>query len=354
MEKEPGTSSSIGEFLNVHFVYNLNARNWAYTDGRLTDITGILPADPAQLMGLIDPDDHVLVQAAFARLQKNQLDAPLRLRIKGRDGYHWIELSAVQLNISDSDCLLGTVYDITADVEHNTGLAKYANKKNSILHMLSHDLRGPLGIAKSLIKSLGRSVTDEPSKQKLTALSEMIGQAIGLIVDLTKREFLDTAEVALVIKPKDLVELISQYIAECRLSEALAARHFHFITSADRMLVAIDEPKFTQVLNNLISNALKFTQPGGNIKIELKQDGTHVELRLSDDGIGIPADLLPYIFERYSRARREGLQGEPTEGIGLSIARSIITWHNATIECESEEGIGTTFIIRLKTYEAFE
>ncbi|WP_162618595.1 PAS domain-containing sensor histidine kinase [Pedobacter yulinensis] len=347
MEKELTSSPSIGKLLNVHFVYNLDTRTWAYTDGRLTEITGVLPAEAPQLLKMIEPDDQVMVHMAYKQLQENKLLSPLRLRVKGRDGYHWIELSAIQLELSGTNCLIGTVYDITADMEHEAELAKYANKKNSILHMLSHDLRGPLSVAGSLAKSLRKDFADEAAQQKIEAISGMISQAIDLIVDLTKREFLDTTEVALVIKPTNLAEALAQYIAECRLSATLAERHFHFHSETDHLMVAIDEPKFMQVMNNLVSNALKFTHPGGNIRITLGQDGDWVIVTVSDDGIGIPEDLQPFVFERYSRARREGIQGEPTEGVGLSIVHAILAWHGAEISCKSKEGKGTTFIIRL-------
>jgi two-component system sensor histidine kinase VicK len=101
------------------------------------------------------------------------------------------------------------------------------------------------------------------------------------------------------------------------------------------------------VLENLISNAVKFTQPTGQVSIILKKKGKNTLLQIKDTGIGIPESLQATIFQKFTKAGRNGTAGEPTTGLGLYIVKQIIEKHQGTIQVESQENVGTTFIIEL-------
>ena len=105
-----------------------------------------------------------------------------------------------------------------------------------------------------------------------------------------------------------------------------------------------------QVLTNLISNALKFTPDMGNISITLTDQDKDILITVRDTGVGIPKDLQPYLFEKFTRAGRPGIKGEPSIGLGMSITKTIIDWHNGQIWFESEENKGTTFYIKIPKY----
>ncbi len=102
-----------------------------------------------------------------------------------------------------------------------------------------------------------------------------------------------------------------------------------------------------RVVENLLSNAVKFTDPGGQITISLKQEGRRVMLQISDTGIGIPAHLQPTLFNMFTKAGREGTQGETTTGLGLYIVKQIVEMHGGTIRVVSQENVGTSFFIHL-------
>src|SRR5690606_36187036 len=105
--------------------------------------------------------------------------------------------------------------------------------------------------------------------------------------------------------------------------------------------------KFSQILNNLISNSIKFTPPEGSIRIKAYTDGGELVLEHSDNGIGIPEHLLPVLFERRSGASRVGLRGEESRGLGLSIVRELVELQGGSITVKSREQEGTTFTVRL-------
>jgi two-component system sensor histidine kinase VicK len=225
-------------------------------------------------------------------------------------------------------------------------MRKYANKKNSILHLLSHELKGPLGTARNLSKDLYRHLRrDSFVTNHLNIIARIISECIYLVEDFTDREFLETVNIELVKKRVNIAKKISEYIEELNRSETAIERVFSFTTSAKNIYLKIDEAKFIQILNNLVSNSLKFTQPGGRISIHLRNLPTTVIMDFKDNGIGIPEHLLPFIFDEFTKAKRRGLRGEATMGLGLSIVKAIVHWHKGKISVKSEENKGTIFRI---------
>ena len=108
-----------------------------------------------------------------------------------------------------------------------------------------------------------------------------------------------------------------------------------------------DSRQLTQVITNLVSNAIHYNRQGGKVRIEAKTDGDVVVLRISDTGVGIAAEDLPHIFERFYRADKSRARAEGRTGLGLAIAKAIVEEHGGTIEANSEEGEGSTFTVRL-------
>lgn len=336
-------------FSNVQFAYSLNANKFLFIDEMLPLLLGITPADftPESLRQRIYEDDLSLLQNAFQQAANGTFRGNLKVRLPKGDKDIWICVTPFLSNAEDDKLLLGNVTDITAEELNADATAKYTNKKNSILIMLAHELRGPLSIAKSLIKVLNNEIVDEATLSKTGYLSEIIQDSINLIVDLTDREFLDTVGIALVKKRIDLVQKFQEYIEECRRSAHLTEKNFSLTISKNQIFVNVDEPKLMQVLNNLVINAMKFTSPGGTIAISIEDQPGKVLITFSDNGIGIPEHLLPFIFDQFTTARRPGLNGEPTFGLGLSIVKTIIDWHQGSIYCKSVENEGTTFFIEL-------
>lgn len=125
------------------------------------------------------------------------------------------------------------------------------------------------------------------------------------------------------------------------------AKTFQLFTNQKAIFFEIDEPKFMQAINNLLSNAIKFTPDGGVINLRLEERADKVLIQVEDNGIGVPDHLQEKIFEKFSKARRPGLKGEPSTGLGMSIIKTIIEWHGGRIWLESEENKGTTFFIEL-------
>ena len=127
-------------------------------------------------------------------------------------------------------------------------------------------------------------------------------------------------------------------------------REVNFEVKSDRDIpheVLWDPVRINEVLGNLLSNAFKFTNKGGRVSLTVGREGDHVRMSVSDTGAGIPRDQLPHIFEKFYQADTQAPLALRGAGLGLAIAKSIVTAHNGGIEVESRVGVGTTFTIRL-------
>ncbi|EDM35934.1 Sensor histidine kinase of a two component response regulator [Pedobacter sp. BAL39] len=333
---------------NTHFAYNLSSGQILFIHTSLQWlVSGGEGNQLATLTSKIQAEDIRYLQDVFDDVVAGNFTGKVTVKILGPEGLRWLLVVPFLVQDRNDQLILATVVDITDEVLSTQAVTKYADKKNSILHMLGHDLRGPLNIGKSLLQTISRQIKDVTLLEKTKLISTILQQSVDMINDLLNREFMETANVVLAKKRVNIVGQLRDYMEESKRSEVISGITFQMTTSSPHIYVDMDDAKFMQVINNLMSNALKFTPVGGSIYVTVEELEDRVNFKFSDTGIGIPAALLPEIFKQFSAARRPGLQGEPTLGIGLSIVKTIIEWHGGTISCQSEEGVGTTFFISL-------
>ena len=331
--------------LNIHLALDIQSMKVEYLHPKfswiLQDVNTDL--DLATLKQLIKPDFIANLEEKFKDFTAGSFTGSVITCFKNQRWLRIIPHGGIKPELT---VLYATLEDVTNEMSNDGMLVKYANKKNSILHMLAHDLRGPLGVASALLATM-LDPANPNQDVKVSYLSKILAQSVNLIDDLTNREQLDAMEVMLCKKQLNVVKILADYMEECWRSGQLSEREFEFRCDVEEIYIELDNSKFMQVINNVISNALKFTHPGGKIVLGITETDAAVEIRVTDDGIGIPEDLLPVIFEKYTPAARPGLNGEPTIGLGMSIMKLIIEWHEGSIRCESEEGKGTTIFITL-------
>lgn len=333
---------------NIHFIYAIRSNQLLFLHTSFDWIIANGGDDAIEaLISKIEPEDVSFLQQIFTNVLSGRFSGKTTFKLRGPEGHRWLHATPLSAEHNGEQVIIGTLVDITDEVINMQSIEKFTNKKNSILHMLGHDLRGPLNVANSVIKVIDRQISDPTVLEKTGYIATILHQSIDLISDLVKRELIETTGTELVIKRVDIVSKLSEYLEECRRSESISEIKFNMRSSSDRVFIKLDDAKFMQVVNNLISNSLKFTPPGGQITVVIEEDTDEVLFEFSDSGIGIPEKLLPEIFEKFTTARRPGLRGEPTLGLGLSIVKTIINWHEGKIRCESTEGSGTTFFIRI-------
>ncbi|MBB5394763.1 PAS domain-containing sensor histidine kinase [Mucilaginibacter sp. AK015] len=332
------------------FVFNINTGKFIYANPAFASLVGANYDEltPNHLSEIIHPEDRVYAQKALADVLGHTLANYVQLRILVNKEIKWVRITASQDKDKTGDMLLyGNVADITSELQNQLGFEKYANKKDAILNILAHDLAGPLSVINMLGSSLRSSIHDPADITQIDNIIKINTQAIALIREFTAREFLETADITLAKKRVNIAQKVREYVEEYQKSITDIKRTFNFFTSAENIFINVDEPKFFQILNNLTTNALKFTSDNGVITVSVIDKGDVVQFSVKDDGIGIPEKYRDILFDKFTDASRKGLQGEPTIGLGMYVIKNIIDWHNGTLWVNSTENKGTTIFFEL-------
>jgi two-component system, OmpR family, sensor histidine kinase BaeS len=218
--------------------------------------------------------------------------------------------------------------------------------RRRLLSDLAHELRTPLATIEAYHEGLADGVV-EVDDATLSVLEEATGRLQRLVEDLSLVSRAEEGQLALELSPVDVGAIVRAAVdaaAPDAREREVALEH----RSAGRAIsVAGDRDRLTQVLSNLLRNALEHTPPGGNVTVSVDQVGDQVRIEVSDTGGGIAPAHLPHVFERFFRAdpARRHVAGS---GIGLTISRAIVHGHGGTITADSDgPGQGSTFTVRL-------
>ena len=149
----------------------------------------------------------------------------------------------------------------------------------------------------------------------------------------------------------NITQLVKHIVQNYRFDLEHKGIELHTSLPDHDIFVKLDDVKFRIIIQNLISNAIKFTHKGGKITVSLERHEENIEIKITDTGIGIPEDKQEQIFDEFTVMKRKGTKGEKSVGIGLSIVKKIIEVHNGTIDVVSNPGEGTTFIVKLPVTE---
>jgi len=307
--------------------------------------------NPAVLLTYIDPEDRQYVIDNYSACKSGDKIDDFECRIVIDRERRCYKISAVLLEFPSGQHIIGcSAEDITDLKNYLNILNEHNKKKNSILNIVSHDLMGPIGIIKSLSGLLSdpEKVRDERRLQQyLTLINRSSKKCIDLIRNFINKEFMESFSVNLVKKRIELVEKMRVLIDEYVSSQADLRKQFKLYNNREIIYAEIDEDKFFQILNNLISNSLKFTDDGGTISVSIEDQDTSILIAVADDGIGIPEEFQDNLFDEFNSARRVGLKGEESIGLGMSIIKTIVEWHDGKIWFDSKENVGTTFYIQI-------
>lgn len=304
------------------------------------------------LFGCIHPEDQAYVSSAYLAFKPGAFNDGLEFRMLLPDEkqYHLRLIAYLNVNNGQNVTVTGYLEDVTTVKEHESRLDELSNKKNAILNILSHDLAGPLGAIQNYTYLLSKNqvvVANEQVAKMIFAIEKISKRSTNLIQQFVRNEFLETSGVDVFKTRVNLVEKFGSFMEDYYGVQDDINKNFEFNYSSDQIYAEIDETKFAQVINNLISNALKFTPDGGTISLNLKEVDEAVQITVSDTGIGIPEEYQQNLFDKFSKARRPGLRGEPSVGLGMSIIKTIVDWHHGKIWFESKVNAGTTFYIEI-------
>lgn len=208
-----------------------------------------------------------------------------------------------------------------------------------------HDIRNPLANIQVLVNLMNETADDAEQLDYLKLCKQSCDHAQEILSDLLLMEVHNEETIN-----RQLTEMIEFY-NECISEQAGISRkkNIRIISTMPevQLFKTIERRKVKRAVQNIISNAVKFSYPGGTIKIMGKVDDDRITLKVVDAGIGIPDNLKADIFNKFSSARRTGTSGEQSTGLGLSFAKECIENHDGKVSFKSEEGKGTKFYITL-------
>ncbi len=359
----------------VYFMYDVEAHKLRYLNpaaGKLWQVPPqSLPDEPEKLLKMVHPQDLALLEQHYQILLDEsgpllpversvaEIAAPaakpleFRLRLPG-DTIRWICLTVYSIQREKQLLLAGYAEDITARKEYLEVTLKFNAKKNAMLEILSHELAAPFANIQGLVTLLEHSVSEgETVEELIRYIRENAKKGSDLIHNFVDAEFLESSRVVLQKERTDLVARFHTMLEDYQRAEGLIAKQFMLSSSAPSIYLSVDTFKFMQAINNLISNAIKFTPDNGRIEVSIEErlgeatGASTILISVADDGIGIPVQLQPVLFDKFTKARRPGLRGEKTTGLGMSVIKTIVELHQGRVWFQSKEGEGTTFYVEV-------
>jgi two-component system sensor histidine kinase VicK len=262
----------------------------------------------------------------------------------------WCQVTSIIFRDNGINLGYTIVEDISRRKVLELDLKKLYEYQETIMHMVAHDLKSPVSNIKSLSSFLKQNIEEVESEKKHQSLSY-----INLIFDTCDKTYAIIKDLLLIgefnsnqaFETTDLKFFVESILPMLGVDAEKKGIQIRFHSPNIPVYAYINGEKFTRVLENLISNAVKFTPSGGEINIFLTKGAQRVLLQVSDNGIGIPEHLQSTIFDKFTKANRKGTAGETTTGLGLYIVNQIVDIHKGRIWVESEENKGTSFFIEL-------
>ena len=243
--------------------------------------------------------------------------------------------------------------DITDHVRARMALENADRQKNEFLAMLGHELRNPLAPIRNASEILSRTLPAESSGQALVAMvKRQVSQLTRLVDDLLDVSRITQGRVELQCQPLELGAVIHQAVETADPMFQARRQEVTTVTHARNLHVNGDMTRLVQCVVNILTNAAKYTDVGGKIRIETRAEGTEAVITIADTGAGISAELLPRVFDLFVQGERTLDRSLGGLGIGLSVARRLIEMHSGQLTAASPGlGQGATFEIRLPRLE---
>ena len=239
--------------------------------------------------------------------------------------------------------------DITPHVELIRKLGEANRIKDEFLAMLSHELRTPLNAVIGYTQMLRSGYIGGERRDQVIEIIDRNAHLLSqLVSDMLDVSSIVTGKIKLKCAPVDLLHIARAAADVVRPAMAAKGLHFALEDAGEPLIANADADRLQQVLWNVLSNAAKFTPEGGRIKMDLTRSGGNALITVTDTGIGIPAESLPYIFERFRQADAGTRREYGGLGLGLSLVRHFVELHGGSVAAESGgRGQGSTFRVML-------
>jgi PAS domain S-box-containing protein len=293
-------------------------------------------------MAHLYPEDRADVDRQFQEAVARRAVWQIECRVIWPDGtLHWLAIfGSVHTAAGRADRIAGIVFDITERKHAEEEMRQEARRKDEFLAMLAHELRNPLApiAAAAGILSLGRS---DPGQIRKTSavITRQVNHISSLINDLLDVSRVTRGLVALERNPVDVKAAVADAVEQVRPLVQARRHRLAVHLAAAPAYVAGDKKRLVQVLSNLLNNAVKYTPEHGRITLLLEVHADDVALHVTDDGIGMTAEVQQNVFGLFTQAERTADRSQGGLGIGLALVKSLVELHHGTVAVHSA-GLG--------------
>jgi signal transduction histidine kinase/response regulator of citrate/malate metabolism len=336
----------------------------------------------------LDPDLREMVEAAFQRRKNEFADHRSVLYLRTGSGREVVVLLQAERQLSDTDRALVEIFSSRLSIafdnvilyqqlhEANTQLEDrvaqrtralmQANRrlsaqwlrlqrangfKNEILGTVAHDLKNPLGVILGRTEMLTELIGAGSPKEAVAAQVEHIRDATkrltSMVDHLISDAMADAFDITIRREPVDIAALVNE-VAEANLPLAVNKQQGISVSAPPNFVTMCDADRIREAIDNLVSNAIKYSPIGGRIKVVVTHEGENTVIRIADEGAGLSPEDLGRLFGRFQRLSAKPTAGESSTGLGLSIVKRIIDMHGGHVTAQSPgPGQGSTFTVTL-------
>lgn len=346
IEEKRKTETILEETFNGIIVVDTELRITAFNP-EAGAITGYIPKDVLgkRLPELFGPEmwgDHSLLQKAISTGERI---APQEATITGKVGSRDVLLGITPLHDSK-----GKPFGYLLSFADITQLKEVDRLKSNIVANVSHEFRAPLASIKAYTELLLDELDEgDPNVRRrfLTVIEEETDRLAALVNDFLDLSRLEAGRFELKKRPLDLSRVVNQVVSLFSIQVRNKGVNIKVDIPPDLPAILADEDLMVTLVRNLLSNAVKFSHEGGEVEVKAWERDGQLFLSVTDHGVGIPPEDLPYLFEKFYRVRKEWTSKIKGTGLGLALAKEAAEAHGGRIEVESQVGVGSCFTVIL-------
>jgi PAS domain S-box-containing protein len=306
-----------------------------------------LPANallnPQAVLASVHPDDRNKVIELFQRTIESEASLDIELRVMHHDGdFRWVCWRGRWVSTPGKP---GTIIGVVQDI---TERKRAEQRKDEFLATLAHELRNPLAPIRNALQIMRLSSEPHILEQVRNMFERQVGNLSRLVDDLFDASRISQGKLQLLLQRVELASVIHN-AAETSAPLIHAGRHqFNMTLPSHPLIVNADPTRLAQVFSNLLNNAARYTPEGGSICVCAEQQEGDVIVSVSDNGVGIPPEMLPHVFNMYTQLDRALERSKGGLGIGLTLVKRLVELHGGTVAVVSAgQGHGCQFTVRL-------
>lgn len=305
----------------------------------------IFPPPPisSRPLRLIDLTRDPTLHEGFQQALEHGASVESRFELRrGEPRAFQVRIAPLHLAADTPHAALGVFVEITA-------LERLERIRRDFFANLSHELRTPLAAILAYVETLQEIEPDDSEHMRrcLDGLFRQAQRLHALVRDITDLAEIESGAIALSLEVLPLRAFVEDVLA--LIQPQAEERGIAIVNEVPEAIQVLADPlRLTQILQNLLDNAVKFNRPNGHVWIRARRLGEHLEISIADTGIGIPPADQPRIFERFYRGEKSRSRETGGSGLGLAIVKHLVQLHGGEIHVRSEPGVGSEFTVRLK------